>query len=121
MVIMDKGQILKFKEYLPAPLEDLVDRVLSNRGLRRYSVNTGWMFAGQVVSMGVAFFVGAYVARYLGPQRFGIINYAVSFAGLFAFLLGFGIDSILNRELVREPDRRDILLGTSMWIKFFGG
>ena len=33
----------------------------------------------QVLRMAVSLFVGIYVARYLGPERFGLLSYALSF------------------------------------------
>ena len=95
--------------------------VLHHQGFRKYFANTGWMFFGQMFSLLVAFFVGAWIARYLGPENYGVMSYAISFVGLFGFLSGFGVDSILNRELVKFPEKKDELLGTSFWMKLFGG
>ena len=49
-----------------------------------------------------------------------MLNYAISFAALFAFLIDLGINSVLVRQLVNSPDRRDELLGTSIVLKFSG-
>ncbi len=95
--------------------------ILNHEGFIKYFKNTGWMFLGQIFSLIVAFFVGAYVARYLGPKNFGLMSYAISFVGLFGFLAGFGVDGILNRELIKFPEKRDELLSTSFWIKLLGG
>lgn len=95
--------------------------LLDNEGFKRYSANTGWVFLGQFFSLGAAFFVGAWVARYLGPSGYGILSYAVAFVTLFGFVATLGIDSILNRELVKQPEKRDELLGTSFRLKFLGG
>ncbi|MFA5184276.1 MAG: flippase [Patescibacteria group bacterium] len=95
--------------------------ILEHAGFRRYFVNTGWMFAGQIFSLLVSFFIGAWVARYLGPRDYGIISYVVAFVGLFSFIAPLGIDSILNRELVKFPERRDVLLGTALRLKMIGG
>ena len=73
-----------------------------------------------MLSMVVALFVGVYVARYLGPERFGLLSYAVSFAGLFTALATLGLDGIMVRELVKTPERRDELLGTAFWLKAGG-
>jgi O-antigen/teichoic acid export membrane protein len=70
--------------------------------------------------------VGAYVARHLGPEQFGILNYAV---GCVAFLTAFanlGLDEVIVRHLVLSPDEKDIVLGTAFVMKilgffFFGG
>ena len=74
----------------------------------------------RLLSMIVALFVGVYVARYLGPERFGLLSYAGSFVGLFTALATLGLDGILVRELVKTPERRDELLGTAFWLKAGG-
>lgn len=74
----------------------------------------------RVLSMVVALFVGVYVARYLGPERFGLLSYAGSFVWLFTALATLGLDGIMVRELVKTPERRDELLGTAFWLKVGG-
>lgn len=95
--------------------------IFSHDGFRRYFANTGWMFIGQLFSLLVAFFVGAWIARYLGPEKYGILNYAIAFAGLFSFLAALGIDGILTRELINQPEKRNELLGTAWRLKLAGG
>ncbi len=89
-------------------------------GFKRYFFNTGWMFAGQIFALILSFFIGAWMARYLGPQDYGTINYALAFAGLFGFIASFGVDSILVRELVKTPEQKEELLGTSFALKLLG-
>ena len=95
--------------------------VMNHDGFRRYFANTGWMFFGQMFSLLVSFFIGAWLARYLGPENYGILNYAVAFAGLFGFIASLGVDGILNRELIKYPEKRDELLGTAFVLKLIGG
>lgn len=91
-----------------------------HEGFKRYFFNTGWMFAGQVFALVLSFFIGAWMARYLGPEDYGTINYALAFAGLFGFIASFGVDSILVRELVKTPEQKEELLGTSFALKLLG-
>ena len=95
--------------------------IWSHEGFRRYFTNTGWMFFGQVFALVLSFFIGAWLARYLGPTNYGIINYAVAFSGLFGFVASLGVDVILIRELVKTPERRDELMGTCFVLKLIGG
>lgn len=95
--------------------------VLNHEGFRKYFKNTGWMFFGQMFSLLVSFFIGAWIARYLGPKNYGIVNYVIAFVGLFGFISYLGIDGILNRELVNHPEKRDELLGTAFVLKLFSG
>ncbi len=93
---------------------------IRSSGFRRYFANTSWLMGHRLLSMVVALFVGVYVARYLGPDRFGLLSYAGSFVGLFTALATLGLDSIMVRELVKAPERRDELLGTAFWLKAVG-
>ena len=95
--------------------------VLNHDGFKRYFANTGWMFGGQMFSLLVSFFIGAWLARYLGPENYGVLSYAIAFVGLFGFIASLGIDGILNRELVKFPEKRDELLGTAFRLKLIGG
>jgi len=95
--------------------------VLDHEGFKRYFANTGWMLIGQMFSLLVAFFIGAWLARYLGPENYGILSYSIAFVGLFGFITSLGIDGILNRELIKNPEKRDELLGTAFLLKFIGG
>jgi O-antigen/teichoic acid export membrane protein len=93
---------------------------ISLQGFKRYFSNTSWLMSHRVLSMVVALFVGVYVARYLGPEGFGLLSYAVSFVGLFTALAAMGLEGILVRELVKTPESRDELLGTAFWLKAGG-
>lgn len=95
--------------------------ILSHEGFKRYFANTGWMFFGQMFSLLVSFFIGVWLARYLGPENYGVLSYAVAFVGLFSFISSLGVDGILGRELIKFPEKRDELLGTAFYLKLFGG
>jgi len=93
---------------------------IRSQSFKRYFANTSWLMGHRILSMIVALFVGVYVARYLGPERFGLLSYAMSFVGLFTALATLGLDGIMVRELVKTPERRDELLGTAFWLKTGG-
>jgi len=89
-------------------------------GFRKYFANTSWLLGERILRMAVSLFVTIYVARYLGPERFGLLSYALSFVWLFSSLASFGTDNILVRELVRHPEQRKNLIGTVFWLKVCG-
>ena len=90
-------------------------------GFQKYFKNTGWAFAGRLFSLGMSFFVGALVARYLGPENYGIYNYVLSFVLIFVFLSSFGIDNILGREIIQYKEQRQSILNTAFTLKIIGG
>ncbi len=91
-----------------------------SKGFRRYLVNTSWLAGEKLVRFAAGLSVGIWIARYLGPDRFGLLSYAMSFVGLFAAMATLGLDGILVRELVMAGDKRDALLGTSFFLRLAG-
>ena len=87
---------------------------------RKYFANTSWLLGERILRMGVSLFVGIYVARYLGPERFGLLSYANSFVGIFVALATLGLDEVVVRELVKTPEQREKILGTSFLLKLVG-
>jgi O-antigen/teichoic acid export membrane protein len=94
--------------------------MIRSEGFRRYFTNTSWLFVERVVRLVVVLGTGILVARYLGPSLFGKLNYATGFVGIFFALTTMGLDEIVVRELVRDPQRRNALLGTSVVIRMIG-
>lgn len=89
-------------------------------GLKKYAKNTSWMFLERIVRVLVVFAVGIPVTRYLGDARFGELNYAMGWVGLFLSMSTLGLEEIVVRDLVRYPNKRDELLGTSFVLRSLG-
>ena len=92
----------------------------NHQGFMKYFINTSWLFGEKILRMVVGLFVGIWVARYLGPEQFGLFSYAQSFVGLFTAIATLGLDGIVVRELVKDDTRRDELIGTAFWLKLMG-
>ena len=95
-------------------------KVFAHQGFRKYLANTSWLFAEQILRIIAGLLVGIYVARYLGPEKFGLFSYALAFVALFASVAKLGMDGIIVRDLVNEPGKRDAYLGTAFWLKIMG-
>ena len=105
-------------KYLPRFLQySLEDRP----NLHAILSNSIWLFADKVLRMGVGLFVGVWIARYLGPVQFGLWNYAMAFTALFGAFATLGLDGIVVRELVENPQRQNVLLGSAFALKLMGG
>ena len=70
--------------------------------------------------MVVSLFVGIYVTRFLGPERFGILSYVLSFVLLFSPLLHLGHREIIVLDLVKSPEKRDLILGSAILLRLGG-
>ena len=102
-------------------LPDFARRRLSGRhGLQAILGNSAWQVADKIVRMGVAVLVRLWVARYLGPHGFGRLNYAIALSSLFGAIANLGLDNVVIRELVRFPEKKEVLLGSTVVLKFVG-
>lgn len=79
--------------------------------------NVGWLSLGQLFRLIVAFVVGLWVARYLGPANFGLYNYALALVALFLPVAGLGLDKIFIRDLSLDPDDNDRIVGSVLLLR----
>lgn len=105
-------------KYLPNFVRIKLD---GRHGFQAVISNTGWLFLDKMFRMGVGLFVGIWIARYLGPEQFGLWNYAIAFASLFGAFATLGLDGIVIRELVKTPERQNEFLGSAFMLKLMGG
>ncbi|GAB4302125.1 MAG: flippase [Desulfuromonadia bacterium] len=71
--------------------------------------------------MGTGLIVGVWVARYLGPHLFGQLNFALAFVSIFSAVASLGLDSIVVRELVRDPENEKVILASAWTLRLLGG
>lgn len=104
--------------YLPGFLRA---RLEGRAELQNIVGNTGWQFADNLVRMAVGLVVGIWLARYLGPEQFGLFSYALAFVALFAAVSHLGLDDIIVRDVVRAPADKNEILGTALLLKLTSG
>ena len=88
--------------------------------IRKYFSNTSWLLGERILRMGVSLFVGIYVIRYLGPEKYGLLSYTMSFVCLFSAFLDLGHREIIVRELVLYPEQRYVILGSAILLRLGG-
>ena len=89
-------------------------------GLKKIGLNSAWMLIGYAFRTLSAFITSVLVARYLGPEGFGEMNYVFSFVILFSVFSGVGINQFLRREFVAHPEKGGVYLGTALVLRFLG-
>ncbi|MCW8194216.1 flippase [Proteobacteria bacterium 005FR1] len=88
--------------------------------LRVYIHNTSWSVGSKFLNIGAGFLVTVLVARYLGPEEFGVLSYAISLTAIFAAAGQMGLAGLVVREIVADPPRQTVVLGTVAWLKLAG-
>lgn len=87
--------------------------------------NSLWLLSERVITILFTFTVGIFLARYLGPNDFGVYNYLISIITLLSPLTALGLNAVVVRDLVdaqrEDHDDTNVILGTSCVLRFFGG
>lgn len=83
--------------------------------------NLFWAALGKIVNLFSGLLVGIIVARYLGPEQYGLMNYVISYVFLFQTFALFGLDSIEIREEARGQKPFTTIIGTAFYLKLFLG
>lgn len=86
----------------------------------RYFSNLSYLGIERVFRLIMSFSVGIYLARYLGPKDYGLLNYATSIAYIFGALCNLGLDDILVKEIKNTEDYEDLreILGSAWLLRF---
>ena len=92
-----------------------------NASWRKILGNSGWQFADRLFRQGGGILISIAIARHLGPQYFGDLSFAIAFSIFFAALAKLGLDTIVVREIVRQPERSGDILGAAFALKLLGG
>ncbi|RYC71472.1 flippase [Spirosoma sordidisoli] len=85
-------------------------------------LNIGWSVFDRLFRMVTSMFVGVWVARYLGPEQFGRLNYAQIFPGAFVAFASLGLTNVIITKLIQlKGSSQAELLGTGFALKLISG
>ena len=83
--------------------------------------NLVWLVSDQILPIGLGLWVGVWVATYMEPTQFGLLNYAIGFVSLFASATTMGLDTLVARDIARDPECHEETLGTALILQLAGG
>lgn len=83
----------------------------------KYLSNTIWLAAEKGFRIVSGVFITVWIIRYLGPEDYGIYSYTFSVVSLFSVIAVIGMDDIVVRELVSDPDNKEEIIGTALIMK----
>jgi O-antigen/teichoic acid export membrane protein len=88
--------------------------------MNKYFKSASWLYAEKIFRLITSVFISIWIARYLGPQDFGLLNYAHSLVGIFSALTLLGFEMTLVREIVYHPKIQNELLFSAFVARIIG-
>jgi O-antigen/teichoic acid export membrane protein len=84
---------------------------------RRVASNTAVQVAGKAVVLAIGLVSIAVLTRYLGPADYGRYTLALMYMTLFGVLADVGLFTIVVRDISREPERTEQLVGNTLTLR----
>lgn len=102
---------------LPAPLRRFVS---GRKNLRDVIANSAWLYFDRAIRLLAGLLITPWMARYLGPEQFGMLNYATAIVVLFSAFATLGLDGFAVRGFIEEPAKKRFYFGTVFFLKLLG-
>ena len=74
-------------------------------------VNSLKLGSSLLLTWGIALFTRLYIPRFLGPERFGTLNFADAFTATAFVAMGLGIDTYVRKEISVRPEHASDFIG----------
>lgn len=87
----------------------------------RFFGNLNWMLLSSISQMIISVLINSFVARYLGPDNYGVLHYVSSFITIFTPICQLGLYSIVINELVISENPKEIIIGSALFLRLILG
>ncbi len=91
------------------------------KSIKRLRNNLLSLSAADVVAKALGAVLYIILARYLGPEQFGIYSLAVSFGLIFGLLANLGLDPLIIKDVARDPTLSESYFSHAVLLKLAGG
>lgn len=96
-----------------AAIKDLTTKLFQSNIVK----NVGWLIFDKILRLSLSLIVVIWLARYLGPEQFGTLNYALALVSIVGTVAALGLNGLVVRDLVRQPEQAPLILGSAFALK----
>ncbi len=97
-------------------MEIFLNKIFKKKSLS----NLIWLGSDKFLRSGILFILTIFVAQYLGPEQFGILNYILSIIAIFYVFSSLGLEPIIVKKIVENKKNSNLILSTSLVIRLLG-
>ena len=95
-------------------------KLILNKIFKKKSLNNLiWLSSDKFLRSGILFILTVFVAQYLGPEKFGTLNYILSIISIFYIFSALGLEPIIVKKIVESKKKKNFILSTSLILRIF--
>ena len=96
-------------------------KILQNRAIgKSVATNVFWLFVEKAVRGVLVLTIGVWIARYLGPAKYGTLSFALSVASIFGVIAAGGLKGIVVRDILESRRNTTQTIQAAMCIHLAG-
>lgn len=100
---------------------NLFARIRESHETKRIAANTAWLVLEKIIRMFTGILLGILVARYLRPEQYGLYSYSLAIVVILSGFADLGLNQIVVRELIKEPQNQEEIVSTAFFLKLASG
>ncbi len=85
---------------------------------KKFKINLSWLLFDKLFRASANIFLTVFLARHLGPDNFGILNYLLAILFLFVSISSLGVNPVLVNEIVKKRRNSMPSLINSYYLRF---
>lgn len=70
-----------------------------------FKINLSWLLFDKLFRASLNILLSILLARYLGPENFGVLNYLIAFIFLFNAVSSLGMNPVLTNLIVKQKKK----------------
>ena len=100
---------------------DIPIKVLLSSKMKSVLFNSGWLLLDKCARLFLGIFVGAWVAKFLGPGEYGKLAFTISVMAFFQVVCYLGLDAITVRDISKKTKESYAIIGTVLGLRLIVG
>ena len=86
---------------------------------RKFKINLSWLVFDKLFRASLNIFLSIILARNLGPEKFGILNYLLAFLFLFTSISSLGMNPVLTNMIIKNKNNNhNIFIMNAYYFRF---
>ena len=86
---------------------------------KKFKINLSWLIFDKLFRASINIFLSIILARSLGPESFGIMNYLLAFLFLFSSFSSLGMNPILVNQIIKNKNKNNhICIMNGYYLRF---
>ena len=82
------------------------------------ATNAIWLFVDRASRIVIALVLGSWVARHLGPERYGLLAFTLTVYAFLQILVSLGLDGVAVREMTQRRVEERVSVGVILTLRF---